>query len=75
MINMPEHTETGVISSEALPKSNKRSLWIGNLGGIKTKAYFEMDRLITHAVLIGGSGTGKTVAAMVLAEECRCSCL
>jgi DNA helicase HerA-like ATPase len=67
---MPEHTETGVISSESLPRLNKRSLWIGNLGGIKTKAYFDMDRLITHAVLIGGSGTGKTIASMVLAEEC-----
>jgi len=26
---MSEHTETGVTSSESLPKLDKRSLWIG----------------------------------------------
>jgi len=61
---------TGIISNESIPKLNKRSLWIGNLGGKKTKAYFDMDRLMTHTVLIGASGTGKSVASMVLAEEC-----
>jgi DNA helicase HerA-like ATPase len=62
--------EEDVISNESLPQLNERSLWIGNLGGKRQKAYFDMDKLTSHAVLVGGTSTGKTIAAMVIAEEC-----
>jgi hypothetical protein len=34
------------------------------------KAYLDEDKLTTHMILAGGTGSGKSVAAMVIAEEC-----
>ena len=33
------------------------------------KAYYDMDKLTTHAVVAGATGGGKSIAAQVLIEE------
>ncbi|MEM5799331.1 MAG: DUF87 domain-containing protein [Candidatus Aenigmatarchaeota archaeon] len=40
------------------------------MSGKKKRAYLDMDILTSHAVLVGGNSSGKTIASMVIAEEC-----
>jgi len=52
-----------------MSKLPKKGLWLGNVAETKTKAYFDDEKLTTHTIIAGGTGSGKTVAAMVMAEE------
>ncbi|MBN2230272.1 MAG: DUF87 domain-containing protein, partial [Candidatus Thorarchaeota archaeon] len=50
-------------------KLPKKGLWLGNVSETNSKAYFDDEKLTTHTIIAGGTGSGKTVAAMVMAEE------
>jgi len=58
------------ISYDAVPKEGERSIWLGKIAGTDVNAYFDMDKLMRHALIAGGPSVGKTHAAMVIAEEC-----
>ena len=48
-----------------LPKGVK----VGKIAETNIDAYWDLDKLTQHMIIAGGTGSGKTVAAMVLAEE------
>jgi hypothetical protein len=52
-----------------LPKAGLRTAFMGTVAESKTRAFFALDKLTTHALDAGATGSGKTVAAQVLAEE------
>jgi DNA helicase HerA-like ATPase len=58
------------ISISSLPKETDRSILLGKIIDLNSKAFFDIDQLTKHTVIVGGSGTGKTIAGMVIAEEC-----
>jgi DNA helicase HerA-like ATPase len=58
------------ISTASLPKETNRSIFLGKIIGLNSKAFFDIDQLTKHMFIVGGSGTGKTTAGMVIAEEC-----
>lgn len=45
------------------------SAWAGHLAETKRRAFFKFDDLMTHMIVAGATGSGKTIAAMDLAEE------
>jgi len=51
---------------KSLPKSG---LYIGKIPLTNKKAYLDKDDLTTHVITAGATGSGKTVSAMVIAEE------
>ncbi|PIY59866.1 hypothetical protein COY95_04810, partial [Candidatus Woesearchaeota archaeon CG_4_10_14_0_8_um_filter_47_5] len=57
-------------SYKLLPQSDERSLWIGQVAGTNHQAYFNPDKLTTHAIVAGSTGAGKSVAASIIVEEC-----
>ncbi|MBN2203075.1 MAG: DUF87 domain-containing protein [Candidatus Aenigmarchaeota archaeon] len=52
-----------------LNKLPKKGLLLGKIAETNTNAYIEEEKLTTHTIIAGGTGSGKTVAAMVMAEE------
>jgi DNA helicase HerA-like ATPase len=58
------------ISLDALPREGERSIWLGKILNREEKAFFDVDKLVRHLAIAGGPGTGKTFAAMIIAEEC-----
>ncbi|MGB9659191.1 MAG: helicase HerA-like domain-containing protein [Nitrososphaerales archaeon] len=64
---------------ERTPSSNdinsKRLIYLGLIAknGFKPSenpAFFELDKLVTHGLISGGTGSGKSVVAKVFAEGC-----
>jgi len=53
-----------------LKKLPNKGLLIGKVAETNTDAYFDENKLTTHMIVAGGTGSGKSVAAMVMAEEC-----
>jgi hypothetical protein len=47
-----------------------KGLWLGKVAETKANAFFDESKLTTHLIIAGGTGSGKTVAGMVIAEEC-----
>jgi len=58
-----------VVEVKELPGPGKDSLYIGLLAETGIRAFVKSDDLKTHVMIAGATGSGKTVAAMVLAEE------
>ncbi|MFA6049050.1 MAG: helicase HerA-like domain-containing protein [Candidatus Micrarchaeia archaeon] len=52
-----------------LPAPGPRSGVLGKIAESNVRAFFELDRLSTHVLAAGATGSGKTVAAQVLVEE------
>jgi len=52
-----------------LPRKSARSLWIGKIAEAGKDAYLDMDDLTVHLLAAGGTGSGKSVAAMGVVEE------
>ncbi|NIM46963.1 MAG: DUF87 domain-containing protein [Candidatus Aenigmarchaeota archaeon] len=52
-----------------LKKLPKKGLWVGRIAETKVDAYIDPNDLMTHLIVAGGTGSGKSVAAMVIAEE------
>ncbi len=52
-----------------LPQEGPRAAFIGKIAETTKNAYFDIDQLISHTVIAGSTGGGKTVSAEVLIEE------
>jgi len=53
-----------------LNKLPAKGLWLGKVAETNADAFFDENKLTTHMIVAGGTGSGKTVAGMVIAEEC-----
>jgi len=53
------------VDFKKLPKGIK----VGKIAETDVNAYIDQDKLTQHTIVAGGTGSGKTVAAMVVAEE------
>jgi uncharacterized membrane protein len=53
-----------------IKKLPRKGIYIGKVAEANVKAYFDENKLTTHMIIAGGTGSGKTVAGMVIAEEC-----
>lgn len=58
-----------LIDYNEIPKAGPRTIFLGNVAETSAKAFFEIDKLTTHMLVAGATGSGKTVAAQVIAEE------
>ncbi|HLC58898.1 MAG TPA: DUF87 domain-containing protein, partial [archaeon] len=54
---------------KTLPKAGPNAIEVGKIAETDIKAYIDIPQLIMHSIAAGGSGSGKTVSAMVTAEE------
>jgi hypothetical protein len=52
-----------------LPEPSSRSGYAGLVAETKVRAFISMDKLQTHTLIAGATGSGKTVAAQVIVEE------
>jgi hypothetical protein len=57
------------IDLNKLPKAGPNSIKVGKIAETDIDAYFDIKQLIMHTIAAGGTGSGKTVSAMVVAEE------
>jgi hypothetical protein len=54
---------------KALPEAGPDSLLVGKIAETDVKTYIPIPQLLMHSIAAGGTGSGKTVSAMVCAEE------
>ncbi|MBI5225504.1 DUF87 domain-containing protein [Candidatus Micrarchaeota archaeon] len=52
-----------------LPEPGSRSGYLGLIAETKVRAFVPIDKLQTHTLIAGATGSGKTVAAQVIVEE------
>jgi hypothetical protein len=52
-----------------LSKIPKSGIYLGKLLNVEEKAYFNENKLMTHTLIAGSTGSGKSVTAMIIAEE------
>jgi len=52
-----------------LNKLPKKGLYVGKISETNNDAYIDPEDLTTHLIVAGGTGSGKSVSAMVIAEE------
>lgn len=52
-----------------LAKLPKRGLYVGKVAETNANAFIDPNDLTTHMIVAGGTGSGKSVSSMVLAEE------
>jgi uncharacterized membrane protein len=57
------------LDMEEMPKEGGSSVKVGKVAGTDIDAWLDLDDLMTHAIVAGATGSGKTVSAMVVAEE------
>ncbi len=57
------------VDKKTLPGPGPRSAFIGKLAETDIKAYMDLDRLTTHAIVAGSTGRGKSIAAQDIIEE------
>ena len=57
------------INYKKLPKAGARSICVGKVAETDVKAFVEIENLKVHSIAAGGTGSGKSVSAMVVAEE------
>ncbi|MEM5855560.1 MAG: DUF87 domain-containing protein, partial [Candidatus Aenigmatarchaeota archaeon] len=57
------------IDFKSLPKAGPSSIEVGKIAETDVKAYIDTSQLIMHSIAAGGTGSGKSVSAMVCAEE------
>jgi len=61
--------KTKYVRPASIAKLPKKGFVVGMVAHTKRKAYVEDRKLTTHTIIAGGTGSGKTVAAMAMAEE------
>ena len=61
--------KTKYVKPANLAKLPKKGFVVGNVVNAKRKAYIDDSKLTTHTIIAGGTGSGKTVAAMAMVEE------
>jgi len=52
-----------------LPQAGPRAIPVGRIAETDVSAYMDMDKLQTHSIAAGGTGSGKSVSAQVVSEE------
>ena len=52
-----------------LPGPGERTVKLGLIAETKRPAYYEIDKLTTHAIIAGATGMGKSISAQVVIEE------
>jgi uncharacterized ubiquitin-like protein YukD len=57
------------VDFKKLPQKGPRSIPVGKIAETDITAYLEIDKLTMHSIAAGGTGSGKSVSAMVVAEE------
>ncbi len=57
------------IDFSSLPQAGKRSAFIGKIAETAIRTFLPIDRLQTHTIVAGATGSGKTIASQVIAEE------
>jgi hypothetical protein len=57
------------VDFKKLPRAGPKSIPVGKIAETDVKAYFDMNQLIMHSLAAGGTGSGKSVSAMVVSEE------
>jgi hypothetical protein len=57
------------VNNALLPKKHDRSIFAGKLAESSHDAYLELDKMQTHTIVAGATGSGKSVAAQVIIEE------
>ncbi|MCS7123543.1 MAG: DUF87 domain-containing protein, partial [Candidatus Aenigmarchaeota archaeon] len=58
-----------LLETKYLPRESEDSAFVGNLAETGTRTWIYLKDLTTHCMVAGATGSGKTIAAMVLAEE------
>jgi hypothetical protein len=58
-----------ILDLSTLPQPSENSIFVGNIAETSRRTFFYLDDLKTHCMIAGGTGSGKTITAMVLAEE------
>jgi hypothetical protein len=57
------------VDNDAIPGESGRTAFLGELSEIGTRAFLNLDDLMTHCLTAGATGAGKSVAAQVIVEE------
>jgi hypothetical protein len=57
------------VDYDTLPKPGERVVKLGHIAETKHPAYYELERLTTHAIVAGATGMGKSISAQVVIEE------
>ncbi|MFH7903115.1 MAG: DUF87 domain-containing protein, partial [Candidatus Aenigmatarchaeota archaeon] len=57
------------IDFSTLPQPSENSAFIGNIAETARRAFIYLDDLKMHTLIAGATGSGKTISAMVIAEE------
>jgi hypothetical protein len=57
------------LDKNTLPKPGARTIKVGKIAETNTPAYYEIDKLTTHAIIAGATGMGKSISAQVIIEE------
>ncbi len=57
------------IDFKALPQAGPNAIEAGRIAETDIRAYVDTPQLLMHSIAAGGSGSGKSVSAMVMAEE------
>jgi hypothetical protein len=57
------------VNFNKLPKPGANSLLVGKIAETDVSAYLDLEKLMMHSLAAGGTGSGKSVSAMIVAEE------
>lgn len=57
------------IDMETIPSGGEDQAYVGQIAERGKRTFVEMDDLMTHAMVAGATGSGKTVTGQVMAEE------
>ena len=57
------------VDFKALPKPGPNSIKVGKIAETNVDAYLDISQFTMHSIAAGGTGSGKSVSAMICAEE------
>lgn len=58
------------VDYKELPKPGPRSGWWGKIAETDRKTYFDIEQLKIHSIVAGSTGSGKSISAQTIVEEC-----
>jgi hypothetical protein len=69
MAKLAKRRYVAPIDFKELPQPGPNSIEVGKIAETDVKAYLDLSQLTMHTIAAGGTGSGKTISAMVVAEE------